>query len=84
MVCFHQMQEVAGVLFSKAEAIRRENSSQRSTAKVDHSFIGRLKAFLTHKSDAEEDSNDRELQENLIKASNQLAAIFNVSLTIIM
>ena len=78
------MQEVAGALSNKAEAIRRENASQRSAGKVDHSFVGKIKAFLTHNSDAEEDSNDRELQENLTKASIQLAAIFNVSLTIIM
>ena len=73
------MQELASVLFNKAEAIRKESTSQRLTGKSDQNFIGGIKALFINRTDTDDDSDDRELEAKLIRASNQLAAIFNVS-----
>ena len=75
------MEDLARTLFNKAVAIRSERAVQRSTGKVDNSFLGSILAFLSQDPNADEGTGDTDLEEKLMKTSSQLAAIFNVSTT---
>jgi len=78
----HQMEDLARILFNKAEAIQSERAAQRSTGKVDNSFLGCILAFLRQRSDADESAGDTDLEEKLMKTSSQLAAIFNFAIPV--
>ena len=73
------MQELANVIFTKAETVRKETARQQMARKSDHSLVGRVRAFFAYTSDDDYDSDEAMLEKKLDAVCNQLAGIFNVS-----